>query len=85
MPISEIKIDRSFITNMLTSQSSLNIVKTIVAIARSNDLHVVAEGVEERSQEELLQKLGCFTIQGYLYSKPVPMEQLMSEAVVETV
>ncbi|MBA5763564.1 cache domain-containing protein [Vibrio sp. 404] len=73
MPITEIKIDRSFITRMQNSQSNLNIVKTIVAIAHSNDLNIVAEGVEQIEQQNLLHDMKCYTIQGYLYSKPVPI------------
>lgn len=76
MPITEIKIDRSFITDMLNNQSNLNIVKTIIAIAHSNDLQIVAEGVELMEQQALLQQLGCFTIQGYFYSKPVPLTEI---------
>ncbi|KII79413.1 cache domain-containing protein [Vibrio renipiscarius] len=76
LPINEIKIDRSFIVNMLNEHSSLTIVKTIIAIAQSNDLQIVAEGVEELAQQQLLQELGCMTIQGYLYSKPVKFELL---------
>ncbi len=76
MPITEIKIDRSFITRMQNSQSNLNIVKTIVAIAHSNELNIVAEGVEKIEQQDLLHEIGCYTIQGYLYSKPVPITKI---------
>ncbi|WP_434998285.1 bifunctional diguanylate cyclase/phosphodiesterase [Vibrio scophthalmi] len=78
LSITEIKIDRSFIIKMIDDQSSLNIVKTIIAIARSNEINIVAEGVETLAQQTLLQQLGCTTIQGYFYSKPLPLEQLVT-------
>ncbi|WP_260258398.1 bifunctional diguanylate cyclase/phosphodiesterase [Vibrio intestinalis] len=80
LPISEIKIDRSFIIRMLNSRSNLNIVKTIIAIARSNDIEIIAEGVESEQQQQVLIDLGCELIQGYLYSKPVPMHEVQALA-----
>ena len=79
LPITEIKIDRSFIINMLADQSNLNIVKTIIAIAHSNDLNIIAEGVEDVAQQRMLQTLGCMTIQGYLYSKPVAFSDILNK------
>ncbi|EGU46387.1 hypothetical protein VII00023_03008, partial [Vibrio ichthyoenteri ATCC 700023] len=84
LPITEIKIDRSFIIKMMEDQSSLNIVKTIIAIAQSNELNIVAEGVENLEQQTILQRLGCTTIQGYFYSKPVPLDNIIAMTNEET-
>jgi diguanylate cyclase (GGDEF)-like protein/PAS domain S-box-containing protein len=70
-PLDVVKIDRSFVTSMLTSHESLQIVKTIIDLARSLHLRVTAEGVEREEHYEKLRELGCDYSQGYLWSKPV--------------
>jgi EAL domain-containing protein (putative c-di-GMP-specific phosphodiesterase class I) len=77
LPIDEIKIDRTFIHNLTQSQQSKSLVKTIVAIATSNDTTVVAEGVEDAMQVEQLQALGCHELQGFYYSKALPLDELV--------
>lgn len=72
LPITSIKIDRSFITGMTDSPQSMNIVTTIIALAQSMNLKVVAEGVETEEQSQLLKTLGCDEAQGFLFSKPLP-------------
>jgi diguanylate cyclase (GGDEF)-like protein len=75
LPIHTLKIDRSFVEDIDKSGEAYDIVATIVAMARSLSLEVVAEGVETRAQGILLDRLGVSTMQGYLFSRPVPAEQ----------
>jgi EAL domain-containing protein (putative c-di-GMP-specific phosphodiesterase class I) len=72
LPIQDLKIDRSFVVGMTQSQDSLTIVKSVISLAHSLRLNVVAEGVETEEQAALLLKLGCDEMQGYLFSPPVP-------------
>src|SRR6266850_901728 len=72
LPIQDLKIDRSFVVGMTQSQDSLTIVKSVISLAHSLRLNVVAEGVETEGQAALLLKLGCDEMQGYLFSPPVP-------------
>ncbi|NJD38783.1 MAG: EAL domain-containing protein [Geobacter sp.] len=76
MPLNELKIDRSFIMTLPESNASL--VTTILVMARSLGLRVVAEGVETAGQREYLQQHGCESMQGYLLSPPVPAAQFAS-------
>ncbi|MDP5206477.1 EAL domain-containing protein [Alishewanella sp. SMS9] len=73
LPINVLKIDRSFVHEFLTQETDLAIVKTIIAMAKSLSLHVVAEGVEQQDQYEMLMSLGCDLFQGYLFGKPEPL------------
>jgi len=72
LPINSVKIDRSFINGMANSPQDMAIVTTIIALAHSLNLRVVAEGVETESQSKLLKLLKCDEAQGYLFSKPIP-------------
>ena len=74
-PFHTIKIDRSFITNLHTDSIDLAIVNAIVALGQGLKLDVVAEGVETEKTRDLLKKLGCGYIQGYLFSKPLPASE----------
>lgn len=74
-PIDELKIDRSFIVDTPADQDSAAIVRTIIAMARSLDLQVVAEGVEDEPQLRFLQSLNCDLIQGYFFAKPMPADE----------
>ncbi len=76
LPISELKIDRSFVRDLgLTPQSSA-VVTAIIALARSLGLRVIAEGVENLRQMEVLHRLGCGIMQGFLFSKPQPPDDI---------
>jgi EAL domain-containing protein (putative c-di-GMP-specific phosphodiesterase class I) len=75
-PFDVLKIDRSFVTRMTQGESSLQIVRTIVELARVLGMDVVAEGIENLKQDALLQELGCRYGQGFLYSRPVPAEDI---------
>jgi EAL domain-containing protein (putative c-di-GMP-specific phosphodiesterase class I) len=70
-PIDTLKIDRSFVTQMTDNSENAEIVRTIVTLARSLDMHVIAEGVETGEQLRRLGGLGCDYGQGYLFSRPV--------------
>ncbi|WP_434339738.1 EAL domain-containing protein [Motilimonas cestriensis] len=72
------KIDMSFIRDMLSNTHDYEIVKTIITLGQSMGLHLVAEGVETKEQRSALIKLGCPTAQGYLYSPPITAEQFIS-------
>ena len=74
LPVDSLKIDRSFIVDMTASPEGLALVATIINLAHSMRLKVVAEGVETEEQSRLLRLVGCDEIQGYLISKPVPCE-----------
>ena len=76
LPLSELKVDRSFVRDLGLTQQSSAIVTAIVALARSLGLRVVAEGVENLRQMEALRRLGCDLMQGFLFSKPVPPGEL---------
>ncbi len=72
LPLDEIKIDKSYVRDILDDTNDAAIVESIIAIARSLQLRTVAEGVETESQAEFLRGLGCALHQGYLYSRPLP-------------
>ena len=76
MPISELKIDRSFVRELGLAPKSSDIVTAIVALARSLGLRVVAEGVETLRQMDALHRLGCRLMQGFLFSRPLRAEEL---------
>lgn len=74
---SNLKIDRSFISDISKDPDAMEIVKAIIALAHSLRLQVIAEGVETESQLEFLRDLGCDKVQGFLLSKPVPGEDFL--------
>lgn len=76
LPVDILKIDRSFITDVHKSSDSAAIVTAIMAMAYSLKLDVIAEGVEEIEELKYLSALNCHLIQGYLFSKPLPEEEL---------
>jgi diguanylate cyclase (GGDEF)-like protein/PAS domain S-box-containing protein len=75
LPLYQLKIDKSFIDNIVADSDDQSIVRTIIVMAHSLGLNVIAEGVETQAQQQLLLTQGCTHYQGYLYSKPVPVEQ----------
>ena len=77
-PLDELKIDRSFIVNLTTSRRSKDLVRAIIAMGKSLNLRVVAEGVDSLDQFRFLRNSEVDLIQGFLFSKPVPMEQFVT-------
>ncbi|MEZ9197875.1 EAL domain-containing protein [Shewanella sp. 10N.286.54.B9] len=77
-PISVIKIDKSFIDNATVNQSDAKLVKAIVMMGQSLEMPLVAEGIETEEQWDFLQSLGCDYAQGYLMSKPLPSDNLLT-------
>jgi EAL domain-containing protein (putative c-di-GMP-specific phosphodiesterase class I) len=75
-PIDVLKIDRSFIGRMSAGDQALQIVRTIIELARVLNIDVVAEGIETSEQYHLLRQLGCRFGQGYLFARPMPAEQV---------
>ena len=75
LPIDTLKIDRSFIVEMTEAQAGLALVSTIINLAHSLKLEVVAEGVETDEQSRLLRLLNCDEMQGFLFSKPLPVAE----------
>jgi EAL domain-containing protein (putative c-di-GMP-specific phosphodiesterase class I) len=72
----ELKIDRSFIQGALCDPMNLTIIKTIKILAQEMNAKLTIEGVETHEQHELLRKIGCDTVQGYLFGPPVPLNEL---------
>ena len=77
LPVSKLKIDKSFIDDILKGEEGESIVNAFILIAKSMNLEVIAEGVETHEQEHLLVDIGCKLIQGYLYSRPIPKQKLI--------
>ena len=80
LPVSEVKLDRSFVAPMASSQHDYTIVSSTVQLAHALGLKVVAEGIEDEQVADLLARLGCETGQGYLWSRPLPPEELFAWA-----
>jgi len=76
IPISTLKIDKSFIDNITTSIKEEAVIDNIIQMAHSMDLKVVAEGVETKEQLSILKAKNCDFIQGYYYSKPLPVNEI---------
>jgi EAL domain-containing protein (putative c-di-GMP-specific phosphodiesterase class I) len=76
LPLTQIKIDQSFVRDLEVDVSDAEIVKTIVLMGQALGFKVIAEGVETEAQFELLKQYGCKEFQGYLFSKPIEAEAL---------
>ena len=79
LPLDEVKIDKSYVTNIINDKDDAAIVKTIVDIARHFAFDPVAEGVENKEQAVFLQSIGCQIFQGFLYSKPMTADEFSAK------
>ncbi len=81
LPLDQLKIDQSFVRDLASNSSDIAVVRATIAMARSLELDVIAEGVETEEQRQLLLDNGCTHYQGYLFGRPVPVQQF--EALVK--
>ena len=75
LPLDQLKIDQAFVRDILADANDAAIAKMVVALSESMSLSVIAEGVETEAQRECLNKLGCHNYQGYLFGRPVPIDE----------
>ncbi|WP_114973483.1 EAL domain-containing protein [Rhodoferax ferrireducens] len=75
LPIQQLKIDKSFVSNIDTNHNDAIVVQTIIGMANNLGLRVIAEGVETQEQRACLERFGCQTYQGYLFGRPVPLRE----------
>jgi EAL domain-containing protein (putative c-di-GMP-specific phosphodiesterase class I) len=78
LPLYQLKIDQSFVKDVLTDTSDQSIVTTIISMAQGLGLTVIAEGVETVEQQHFLTQRGCHQFQGYLFSRPVPAADFLA-------
>lgn len=76
LPLDQLKIDRSFICNLPGTNKDETIARTIITLGRGLGMNVIAEGVETPAQREFLEAHGCHAFQGYLFSQPLPLDEL---------
>jgi len=81
-PIDYLKIDKSFVTNIDKNKKTFLLFKTIIDMAKALDMKVIAEGVENHLEDEILQMFDDLTVQGYLYSKPLDQDMLLKKLIL---
>ena len=82
LPVEQIKIDRSFVRDISHDPSDEVIVRTIIVMSNTLGMKVIAEGVETQDQRDILARNGCYTYQGYLFGKPLPIEDFLKHQVL---
>ncbi len=83
LPLQVVKVDQSFVRDMLVDRGDAAIIEMVIALAKTLELAVVAEGVETVAHHRALVELGCDYLQGYLYAPPVPLEQLPDQSAMD--
>ncbi|WP_419224694.1 EAL domain-containing protein [Acinetobacter sp. A2] len=76
IPIDQLKIDQGFVRDIVVSSNDAEIVKMIIVLAKTLGISLIAEGVETEAQRDILEKQGCYHYQGYLFGKPMPIDEL---------
>jgi len=77
LPASELKVDRAFVSDLVVSEGARTVTQSIISMAKTLNLRLVAEGVETLQQCEILKKMGCDELQGYLFSMPIPAADML--------
>ena len=85
LPVRQLKIDRSFVNDLETSDDARAVVDAVIKLAHALSLNVVAEGVETAGQLEILRMLGCVELQGYFVARPMAGDALLSWATARTI
>jgi EAL domain-containing protein (putative c-di-GMP-specific phosphodiesterase class I) len=75
LPLDELKIDLIFVRDLLEDAASGAIAQAILSLGKAMGLRVIAEGVESEEQQEFLIRMGCHSFQGFLFSRPLPLEE----------
>jgi EAL domain-containing protein (putative c-di-GMP-specific phosphodiesterase class I) len=75
LPLDQLKIDQSFVRDLLNGAMDASLVRAIITLARTLNMNVIAEGVESEAQREFLKGQGCYAYQGYLFSPALPMAE----------
>ncbi len=78
LPLNQLKIDQSFVRHIGTKTSDATIIQTIIGMAENLGMEVIAEGVETKEQRDFLEANGCHMYQGYLFGKPVPLDEFIA-------
>jgi len=76
LPIDKLKIDQTFIRDLPDDEEDASITRAVIALAKSLNLQIIAEGVETKEQKDFIVENGCKNIQGYFYSRPIPAEEI---------
>lgn len=85
LPVDIIKLDKGFIKNSLGNKKGKNIIKGLISILNEIDMEIVCEGIETKEEEKIVYEFGCDSMQGFLYDKPIPVEDFEKKYVLKTV